>query len=107
MIIPDLCTFHQGDLIVTRLEIPENGMWQEAHNHAQLLLLRHALADGRILRAQKHDPVRVTLALDKIGCLACYDRPAYERAVMVLRKGPTHTRQMLEGYIVDPDWATL
>lgn len=107
VIVPDFCTDHQHDLIVNRLEIPVTGLWQEAYNAAQLMLLRLLLEDGRVANAAKDDPTQITFALQRVGCLACHDRRAYERVVLVLRKGPTHAAGVVEGTVFDADWERL
>jgi hypothetical protein len=95
VIVPDMCQRHQYDLIITRLEIPEHGQWQEAYAATQRLLLHFVLEDGQLKWQSGYRTMKLNLALAAIGCLACYRPADYERALRIVREGPMFTKGVM------------
>lgn len=105
--IQRLCARHEHELVVHRLQIPEDGPWLVAVVTAQILLFQWASADDAIWKRAERDAANLTLVLAEIGCLACRYVPGFDAAVRVLQKGIDHAAMVAQGKASDPEWTVL
>ena len=102
--IQNLCPRHRHDLIVRRLRIKPNEPWLVVEVTAQILLFQRAAASPKIHARTEGDAENLSLVLAELGCLACWDRDGYNRAVLLLRKGVDHAAAVARMEREDPIW---
>ena len=98
--VPDMCRAHQAEL-VQRLRIPESGPWRVAIIVTQIRLFQTATACDRVWQrcglteSGERDVADLSLVLAEIGCLACFDRSAFQETVDLIRThGLSHVAQL-------------
>jgi hypothetical protein len=104
VVSPPLCQWHQHDLVVHRLKIPESGPWVVAFVTMQILLFTWVTSDVRVYRRTRGELADMSLVLAELGCLACYDGEGYDRATILLRRDASLAAKVAQGKATDPDW---
>lgn len=102
--VPMMCDRHRFDLIRDRLKIPPDGPWTVAEVTMLVLLFQAAMADERIQARIGGDAEAAAIVLNELGCLACWERKWYKRALLVLSKGVSYAAKVAQGKFYDPDW---
>lgn len=102
--VPVMCERHRYDLLVDRLKIPPHGPWMVAEVTMQIMLFQAATADERIQARTGGDPHSLSLVLNELGCLACWERKWYKRALLIIEKGVSYAAKVAQGKFYDPDW---
>jgi hypothetical protein len=98
--VPNLCHSHQRELF-NRLGISKFGPWRATMTVVNIRLFQVASANPKVQQrcAPAEDgtsDVRdLSLVLAEIGCLACFDRKAFNEAVQIVYKhGLSHLAQL-------------
>jgi hypothetical protein len=104
IVVPQFCRFHQHELIVRELRIPESGPWMSSTVIAQILMFQAAAASERVAKRTENDANALSLVLNELGCLACAFPRAWRRAIRVMLKGFHHAAQVSKREVQDPDW---
>lgn len=110
-IVPaQLCQWHQHDLIVHKLRIPQSGPWASNMIIANAMLFSlTTLEDNFNFRVARFGADGYTAAMNgvlaEIGCLACYRDRNYNRVVRILRRGGLeYAAKLMKGEAKDPDF---
>jgi hypothetical protein len=105
IVVPLMCKRHQHDLVVRRLKLAPDDAWQGAYLTAQLLLFQWATGDKRIMARTAGETDSLSLVLNEIGCLACWDHDAYGRVYRLMRKlGPMICAKIARQELMHDDW---
>jgi hypothetical protein len=101
--VATMCNEHNVKTL-ERLGIGPDGPWMATLVTMQLLLFRATMADERIHKRTGGDANAISLILAEIGCPACARKADFKRALVVMRKGLTHSAKVARGELYDADF---
>ena len=104
IVVPTMCERHRYDLLVRRMKLGPDDSWMVYDLTMQILLFQAASADPRIHARTGGDSRQLSLVLAEIGCLACWERKYYRKAMVIMRKGIEHAAKVAQGKRHDADW---
>jgi hypothetical protein len=109
VLVAPFCERHRHDLIVQKLQRRPNDTFLVYEITAMMLLFQWAAASpGSPAREQWEEHADAQRALKahigSLGCLACWDVAAYERAAALLQKGLRVATDVVKFKAEDPGW---
>jgi hypothetical protein len=107
--IQPFCYAHRHDLIVHKLERGPNDTFMVYEVTAMMLLFQWAAASPASPANRKdgtHEEMQKALSefVSGLGCLACWDVAAYERAAALIKKGLRVATDVVNMKAEDPGW---